>query len=186
MIMNIIRRFPIPALVALCLVSSHFNPVSAAAFLKFDGIDGESQDATHQGAIDVLSWSWGAANAGTHSGGGGGAGKVSMSDVTVSKELDKSSPRLMLACAQGQHIRQAVLICRSLADEPVEYLKITFSDVLVSSYTVGGSAVGDNPPTESISFNFSRIEIEYVPVDAKGVPQEPVRASWDLVENTAQ
>lgn len=27
-------------------------------FLKINGIDGESKDATHQNEIEVLSWSW--------------------------------------------------------------------------------------------------------------------------------
>jgi type VI secretion system secreted protein Hcp len=188
MINRIIHRCLAPALLATCLVSSHYSPASAAAFIKFDGVDGESQDTTHQGAIDVLSWSWGATNSGTHAGGGGGgAGKVSMSDLTVTKELDKSSPRLMLACARGEHIREAVLILRSQAEEPVEYLKITLSDLLVTSYSVAGTgSSGGDRPMESLSLNFSRIEIEYIPVDADGAPQEPVRASWDLVENTAQ
>jgi type VI secretion system secreted protein Hcp len=187
MINHIIHRCFLPGLLVVCLVSCHLTQVQAAVFMKFDGIDGESHDAAQRGAIDVLSWSWGASNPGSHAGGGGGgAGKVIMTDVTVTKELDKSSPRLMLACARGELIREAVLICRDSGDEAVEYLKITFSDILVSSYSVSGSGDGDARPTESISFNFTRIEIEYVPVDAKGTPQEPVRASWDLVTNTAQ
>ena len=28
------------------------------AFLKLDGIDGESQDKEHKGEIDILAWSW--------------------------------------------------------------------------------------------------------------------------------
>ncbi len=36
-------------------------------FLKIDGIDGESADSKHKGDIDLASWSWGEAQAGTHS-----------------------------------------------------------------------------------------------------------------------
>lgn len=187
MMNQIIPRYFWPAVLAVCLVSSQSTQAAFDAFLKIEGIPGESRDSSHKDEIDVLSWSWGASNTGTHAGGGGGgAGKVSMNDLTVTKVLDKSSPLLMLACAKGELVRQAVLVCRSQEAEPVQYLKITFSDILVSSYSTGGSASGDDRPVESISLNFGRIEIEYIPVDVNGVPEEPVRASWDVVENTAQ
>jgi type VI secretion system secreted protein Hcp len=187
MMNHIIRRYFGTALFAVCLVSSQATHAAFDAFLKIEGIPGESRDSSHKEEIDVLSWSWGASNTGTHAGGGGGgAGKVSMNDLTVTKALDKSSPRLMLACAKGDLVRQAVLVCRSQEAEPVEYLKITLSDILVSSYSTSGSAGGDDRPMESISFNFGRIEIEYIPVDVNGVPEEPVRAAWDVVENTAE
>jgi type VI secretion system secreted protein Hcp len=110
------------------------------AFLKIDGIDGESADAKHKGEIDVESWSWVAQQTGTHAhGSGGGAGKVSMDDVHFVMKTSKASPKLMLACASGQHIKKAVLTCRKAGGEQQEYLKVTFSDLLVSSYHGGGA-----------------------------------------------
>ena len=48
------------------------------AFLKLDGIDGESQDKEHKGEIDILSWSWGGASTASFNlGGGGASGKAS-------------------------------------------------------------------------------------------------------------
>ena len=82
-------------------------------FLKLDGIEGESHDSKHKNEIDVQSWSWGQSQTGTHgSGGGGGAGKVSMQDFHFVMGVNKSSPKLMLACATGEHIKKAVLTCR--------------------------------------------------------------------------
>src|SRR5262249_20296840 len=94
-------------------------------FLKIDGIDGESQDHKHKGEIDLLSWSWGEHQSGTHgAGGGGGAGKVSMGDFHFVMHINKASPKLMLACADGEHIRKAVLTCRKAGTEQQEFLKI--------------------------------------------------------------
>src|SRR5213593_2324488 len=79
-------------------------------FLKLDGIEGESQDAKHKGEIDLESWSWGETQTGTmHAGGGGGAGKVQMQDFHFVMKVNKSSPKLMLACASGEHIKSATL-----------------------------------------------------------------------------
>jgi type VI secretion system secreted protein Hcp len=53
--------------------------------------------------------------------------------------------------------------------------------VFVTSYQTGGSA-GDLP-TESISLNFTKIEIKYSPTKADGSLDAPVTAGWDLKAN---
>ncbi|HKX30802.1 MAG TPA: type VI secretion system tube protein Hcp, partial [Blastocatellia bacterium] len=101
-------------------------------FLKLQGIDGESQDSKHKNEIDLLSWSWGETNMGKESfGGGGGAGKVQMQDFNFSMKASKASSKLLLACANGDHITQAILTCRKAGKEQQEYLKITFKQCLV-------------------------------------------------------
>ncbi len=160
-------------------------PCQAASdyFLKIDGIDGESTDEQHPAEIEIQSFSWGMSNSGTFSGGtgGGGAGKVSMQDFHFTRRLDKASPLLMLACATGQHIPNAILVCRKSGGDgkPVEYYTVTLSDLIVSSVSTGGSS-DDGVPTESFSLNFAKIEWKYVPVSADGGAGEPVRAGFDL------
>src|SRR6266480_3476009 len=128
-------------------------------FLKIDGIEGESQDDKHEGEIDIESFSWGATQSGTIAvGGGGGAGKVSMQDFHFAMGVNKATPILFLACAQGDHIKNAILTCRKAGKEQQEFLKITMSDVLVSSFQTGGSGAGDVVPTDQISLNFAKIE----------------------------
>jgi type VI secretion system secreted protein Hcp len=153
-------------------------------FLKIDGIEGESSDAKHKGEIDLQSWSWGASNAGTmHTGGGGGAGKVSMQDFHFAMEINKATPKLIQACASGQHIKKAIMTCRKAGTDQQEYLKITFSDLLVSNYQTGGQA-GAPIPHESISLNFAKVEFEYKPQKADGTLDGAIKAGWDLKSNT--
>jgi len=153
-------------------------------FLKIDGIPGESTDSKHKNEIDLESWSWGEANSGTSAGGGGGgAGKVAMQDYSFTMKVNKASPKLFLACAQGTHIKSALLTCRKAGKEQQEYLKITFSDLLISSYQTGGSA-GAVVPSENISFNFSKIEVSYAPQKADGSLDAPVVHHYDLKLNT--
>ena len=154
-------------------------------YLKVDGIEGESEDAKHKNEIDVESWSWGESQMGTHSGGGGGgAGKVQMNDFNFVMKVNKASPKLMMACASGEHIKKAILTCRKAGKEQQEYLKITFSDLLVSSYQTGGSA-GDVVPVDQISLNFSKIQLEYKPQKPDGTLGGAVPAGWDLKQNKA-
>jgi type VI secretion system secreted protein Hcp len=152
-------------------------------FLKVDGIEGESTDAKHKNEIDVQSWSWGETQTGTHAGGGGGgAGKVSMQDFHFTMTVNKATPKLMLACATGQHIAKAVLTCRKAGGEQQEYMIVTFSDMLVSSYQTGGSQ-GDLVPVDQISLNFSKIEVEYKPQTEKGTLAGPIKVGYDLKLN---
>lgn len=131
-------------------------------FLKIDGIDGESQDSKHKSEIDLDSFSWGATQAGTAAtGGGGGAGRVLMQDFHFVTHVQKSSPLLMLACSNGEHIKKATLVVRKAGKDQQEYLKIDFTDVLISSYQIGCSSSNELVPSEQISFNFSKIEMEY-------------------------
>ena len=152
-------------------------------FLKIDGIPGESNDHKHKDEIHVESWSWGETNGGSFAhDGGGGAGKVAMNDFHFVMKVNKASPKLFLSCATGTHIKQATLTCRKAGKEQQEYLKVTFSDLLVSSFQTGGSA-GEVIPVDQISLNFAKIEVEYKPQDAKGQLGGAIKAHYDLKAN---
>lgn len=151
-------------------------------FLKLDGIPGESTDAKHKGEIDVMSWSWGESQpAPPVSGGGAGAGKVSMTDLHVSANLSKASPQLLLACASGTHLKSAVLTGRKAGKAQAEFLTFTLGDVLVSAYQTGGATA--EAPLDSISLNFSKIEMIYRESSAKGGLGSPIRVGWDRKAN---
>jgi type VI secretion system secreted protein Hcp len=89
-----------------------------------------------------------------------GSGKVQMQDFHFVMRVNKASPLLFLCCANGEHIKSATLTCRKAGKEQQEYLKYTFSDLLVSSYQTGGSA-GNVVPLDQISLNFTKVEFEY-------------------------
>jgi type VI secretion system secreted protein Hcp len=151
-------------------------------FLKIDGIQGESQDKTHKNEIQIDSFSWGAANMGTSARGpGSGAGKVQFHDFSIVKQVDSASPKLMLACAQGQHIKTAVLTCRKAGKEQQEYLKFNFSGLLVSSFKTGGTEV---LPTEEVSLNFTKIEMQYKGQKADGTLGGVVSGWYDTQQQT--
>ena len=153
------------------------------AFLKLDGIKGESKDDKHKEEIDVLGWSWGLSQTGTFGGGGGGgAGKVSVHDISVTKRMDKSSPELQLRVCNGEHITEAVLVVRKAGTDPLEYFKVTLNDIIISSYSTGGSG-GDVILHENISLNFAKFKIEYVEQDEKGKGKAPVKIGWDVSAN---
>jgi type VI secretion system secreted protein Hcp len=136
--------------------------VAIDSFLKFTPtLKGESKDSKHKDEIDILSWSWGASNSGsTQTGGGGGTGKVNAQDLSVTKYIDLSSAPIHLACHNGKHFDEAVLVMRKAGEKPLEYLTITMKEVLVSSFSAGGSA-GEDRLTENVTLNFASVKVEY-------------------------
>jgi type VI secretion system secreted protein Hcp len=154
-------------------------------FIKIDGVTAESKDAKHKESIDVLAWSWGMSNSGSaHVGGGAGAGKVNVQDMSFTKYVDFSSTGLALACCNGKHYKDAVLIVRKAGEKPLEYLIITMEDVMVTSVSTGGSG-GEDRLTENVTLNFAKVELTYKEQAAKGAQAKAPTVSWDIKQNVS-
>jgi type VI secretion system secreted protein Hcp len=154
--------------------------VATDYFLKIDGIPGESTDAKHADEIDVEAWSWGESNA--PPAGGGAAGRVQVQDFAFTARLSKASPSLLLACASGKHLKSAVLSARREGKGQGDFLTFSLSDVLVSSYQAGGSEA-ELGSLDSVSLNFSKIEVEYKQLKADGTLAGSIKAGWDVKQN---
>jgi type VI secretion system secreted protein Hcp len=152
-------------------------------FLKLDGISGESKDSKHKGEIEVLSFTFGETQSGSSRvGGGGGSGKVQMSDFSFTARTTKASPQLFLTCAQGKHLKQAILTVRKAGGSQQEYLIIKMNDVLVSAYALGAGE-GEAEPHDAFSLNFVKLSYDYRSQKADGTLDAPVHAGWDLSKN---
>lgn len=158
--------------------------------LQIDGIDGESTDDRHKGALEIDSFSWGVTQLTTVGGTGGGAsaGKASFQDFHFTKLIDKASPKLFLACASGQHIKNATLFVRKASSERADdFYRVTFSDILVSSYQSSGASGGvegtSSVPVDQFALNYAKIEFSYTPQKPDGTLGAPIATSWDLKLN---
>jgi type VI secretion system secreted protein Hcp len=155
-------------------------------FLEFSGkgsFKGESQDKQFKDTIQILSYSLGAQNAGSGAyGGGSGSSKVSMSDVSITKIGDKSSPLFFQSCAAGTHIDKAIIHVREAGDDPQEYLTIEFNEVLISGFSHSCHNEGGKPQ-ESATLNFSSYTMKYRPQKADGTLEAGSPIGWHLKEN---
>ena len=154
------------------------------AFLKLGDIDGESRDAEYSKWIDVLAWSWGASQSGTmHLAGGGGGGKTNVENLSVTKYVDSASTNLWTKCFTGKHYPQATLKLRKAGENPLVYLTIEMTDVIISNLSTGGSG-GEDRLTENVSMNFAKVNLTYTPQDAKGAGSGAMVAGFDISANT--
>ena len=151
-------------------------------FLKIEGVEGESMSETHKGQIEIDSFSWGMSNSGSMAaGGGGGAGKVSFTSLRLTTIVSKASPMLFESVATGKHFPSATLTLVDSEQRGTEFMKVTLSDVMISSYQTAG--VSGGAPTESFRLNFAKIEYEYTPQSSDGSMDAPVKAGYDLALN---
>ena len=158
------------------------------AFIKIDTIPGESTDDKHKDWIEVLSFSMGVSQAKSGSAstaGGATSQRADFQDFSFVKALDKSSPKLGLACADGTHIKEIKLeLCRAGGDK-VKYYEVKLSECIISSYRPGGSAQGgETLPLEEIGVDYGKVEWTYTQQkrgDGSGGGQ--VAGGWDLTKN---
>src|SRR3954468_11159356 len=159
--------------------------MAVECFLKFEGpeIKGEAKGLPDQ--IDVLAWSWGASQSGTmHVGTGGGAGKANVSDLSITKWVDKGPANLMQAVISGNQFGKATLPCRrGGGDAAVPYLVIEMEKVIITSHTLGGSG-GQDQFTENLSLNFAQYTKTYTPQKDDGPADAAVGpVGWKIREN---
>ncbi|MBV8156082.1 MAG: type VI secretion system tube protein Hcp [Dyella sp.] len=155
-------------------------------FLKINGIDGESEDASHKAEIEVLSWSWNVAQqSNMHAGSGGGAGKATVDDLQFEHYIDRASPNLIQYCLLGKHIDEARLVVRKAGGSPLEYIKFTMNDVLVTQVSPSGVSADEARPREMVRLSFSRLKQEYVVQNAQGGSGGVITATFDVKKNVA-
>jgi type VI secretion system secreted protein Hcp len=152
-------------------------------FLKLDGVPGESLSSKHPNEIELESWSWGASNPTSVTGSGLSAGKVSISDLSLTKPVDKSSAKLLDLCCSGKHIASGLLTCsKSTGDKtPADYLTIKMEEIHVSSLSASGSR-GSDIGYESVSLAFAKFEFDYKIQDKDGTLKAAGTAKYDVTK----
>jgi type VI secretion system secreted protein Hcp len=156
------------------------------AFVKVEGIPGESTDSRHTDWIEILSFNHGVvqpASTTASSSGGASSERATFSSINITKLVDKSSPKLYEASFTGKHISKVTMsFCRSGGDKE-KYLEIVMEQVLITSFTQGGGTGSADFPTESLSFVPGKIKMTYTQQKRDGKPGGNVAAGWDLTAN---
>jgi len=152
-----------------------------AAFIKFDGVDGEAKDQDHQNWSDLDAFSQGMEV--RHRGKtpiGVRRSNVVPEDIFCSKELDKSSPKLAEAVLKLRVFPKVdIHVTASFSDAgPAVYYAYELKNVLVTSYNISGSGDGSELPIEELALSFAEIKVTYTERDNAGATLGNVEYSW--------
>lgn len=155
---------------AIALVAQHASG-AFDIFIKIGDIDGESIDDKHPKWIELQSFQWGVKREISLPPGEVDrvVGAPSISELIITKTVDRSSPALFLNAVGGSEaIPEVVLELQDTLETGRVFYRITLNEVLVSSQSHAAAAGSDDSPQESVSLNFMKIKIEYYITDAKG------------------
>jgi type VI secretion system secreted protein Hcp len=157
------------------------------SFLQLDGVPGEATDDKHKDWIELLSYDHQMAqpvSSTRSSAGGASTGRSQHGDFSITKYIDKASPKLYEAVSNGKHFSKAKIeVCRAGGSQ-VKFLEITLEEVMVSNVSMlsnGHSKEGQELPTESVHLNYGKIEWVYTQQKRKdGSGGGNVTAKYDL------
>ena len=153
-----------------------------AIYLNIDSIKGSATDAKFKEQIELGSFQWGAGlGVGSARGGDRTTSEPSVSEITGTKQLDKSSEGLFKALLKGDPVGKATISFTAASKgEAVAYATLELEDVIVAGYSQ--SADGSALPNESLTLNFAKFVSTFSGRDGKQV-SKPVRLTYDLAEN---
>ena len=185
------------------------SPAHSSAYIKFDGIDGESQDKDHDGWSEIVSFSQPITQL------GGGAtdatrrrGDVVLEDIVVVKQLDKASPKLAESICKGKVFPKVEIHLTGPSEGSTclgTFYAYELNNVMITSYKVSGSnplayalialapditmpSTGPfivqavDAPLEEISLSFEEIKVTYTECDSSGKSKGNVEYSWKVEE----
>ena len=153
-------------------------------FLKIDDIKGESGDDAHKGEIDIRSWSWGVAQASSaQMASGPGAGKAQFGDLNLTKYPDRATAVFIKMCAAGTPIKKAQLTVRKAGGKPLEFIKISMENAIITNVSLAGAGGDAESITENVTVSFGSVKVEYTPQQPDGSGGAAVTMGWDIVKN---
>lgn len=172
--MSRVIRYP-ALLTALFAVGAAFSPATdqpaADYYLKIKGIEGEAAD----GSIALAGFAWdtradvgrfaeytsprdvasGMAS-GREASTGMATGRRTHKPLTIVKQVDKATPKLMEACANGTHVGDVEVWSR---EGNQAYLRYTLKDAIITSYSITRAPDSSARPVESVSFSYQKVEV---------------------------
>lgn len=139
-----------------------------AIFVKFDGIDGDATEEGHKGWISVDSFQFGVGRGMSTPVGDAARRETSapsVSEVTLSKRMDKASLKLWESSLVGNAGKKVTVDFTSTGDKGklTVLAQYELTNCLVSGYSVSS---GGDSPSESVSLNFTKVMFKYNGSDA--------------------
>lgn len=130
-----------------------------SAYLKIGDIDGESTERAHKDWIVIESISQGLEQlTQASSGSTRRRGSVALKDLTITKKLDKATPKLMEMCAKGLVVPKLEL---DLVANGKIYYKLSLNNVRITSINTSSLCDTDCLLFDEVSLSYTKISWEY-------------------------
>jgi len=149
-----------------------------AIFLKYAAVKGDVTSDGHKDWIAISSFQWGIGRGIASSQGSQlnrQASGASVSEITVTKNLDNSSPGLLQDLFKGILKNDVVIDWTEVTDNSV-FFSIATNNTGLAGYSFSS---GGDRPSESLSLNFTKIAITNTVTDPQGA-KTPTTVTYDV------
>jgi type VI secretion system secreted protein Hcp len=154
-----------------------------AIYMKFGDIKGSVTTDGFKDWIELGKFQWGVGRSVNSSSKGSDTregSEPSVSEVVVSKRMDKASPKLWQDAVGGDFSKDVTISMTTTTKDKVEtFVEYQLKEVGLSGYSAGAGA--DDAPQESLSLNFSAVTWKYIGRDSK-IAGTPEVVGWDLAQ----
>jgi len=178
----------------------------SSAYVKYEGIDGESESAGHEGWSEIVSFSQPMHKPGISAGTTRSEGYVVIEDIVIVKQIDKASPKLAEAICTGKVFPKVEIHLTGPSEGSTcngTFYAYELKNVMITSYKVSGSnplafaLIAPAPdsivpysgpfivqavdaPMEEISISFEEIKVTYTECDSSGKSKGNIEYSWKV------
>ncbi|MGD8206840.1 MAG: type VI secretion system tube protein Hcp [Thiohalocapsa sp.] len=151
-------------------------------YIKFEGIDGEAREESHDKWSKVLGYSISVSQPVSGVGGTAGrtGGEPDFGDLTITKVIDNATPDLNIKCAKGEHIPKVELEITQATGDKHTFMKYTLENCIITSVAPGGSSSDEVKPIETVSVAYGKITWAYTPIDDTGAPGSTTERIYNL------
>jgi len=147
-------------------------------------IKGDSNLGDHEEWVQFDSVQWGVSRpiASTTGGGDRETSQPMFTDITLSKSMDKASIDLFIESCGGKTPFPAIIRWINTSGDANEvYHELELGNTLITSYT---SSSGGDRPTDTITLNFTTINVKYTRFKPDGTQEVISPKGWDVAVNT--
>jgi type VI secretion system secreted protein Hcp len=151
-------------------------------YMNYDNkaIKGDVTATGWESWIELNSFQFGAGR-GISSPTGGSADRESsapsISEVTVSKDQDTATGPLLTAALQGEGVTVIIDFVKTSQGQLVKYMEYTLTNTLISGFSTSS---GGDRPSESISLNFTKFQVDPTTIDAEGTISNANPITYDI------
>jgi len=156
--------------------------------LDLGSVQGESTSTVHKDEIEISTFQWVVSNSPINTKDGAiKGGRVSMTEISLTKAFDKASVLLVKAAATGQTFKTAKITwSKSTGGKtPEDFFIITLTGALITSVQQNSTRSGQWVGTETITLSFDKISMDYKVQGKTGLLASAGQMSYDLAQGRA-
>jgi type VI secretion system secreted protein Hcp len=101
----------------------------------------------------------------------------SVSEITISKDQDTSTGPMLTAALQGEGVTVIIDFVKTSAGQLAKYMEYTLTNTLISGFSTSS---GGDRLSESISLNFTKVQVDPTTIDAAGAISNANPVTYDI------